>query len=80
VRPRSLLVLDEPEQRLDRAMRDRLAERLVAEKRAGGAVLLATHDPDLVLAVADRAVHVADDVTRVLAPAEAATLISKENP
>ncbi|ROS31149.1 ABC transporter family protein [Cellulomonas sp. PhB150] len=80
VRPRSLLVLDEPEQRLDRAMRDRLAARLVAEKRAGGAVLLATHDPDLVLAVADRAVHVADDVTRVLAPAEAATLISKENP
>ncbi|MDM7831697.1 ABC transporter ATP-binding protein [Cellulomonas edaphi] len=80
VRPRSLLVLDEPEQRLDRAMRDRLAARLVAEKRAGGSVLLATHDPDLVTAVADRAVHVADDVTRVLAPAEAAALISRENP
>jgi ABC-2 type transport system ATP-binding protein len=80
VRPRSLLVLDEPEQRLDRAMRDRLAARLVAEKNAGGAVLLATHDPDLVRAVADTAVHVADDVTRVLSPAEAATLISSENP
>ncbi|WP_029289086.1 ABC transporter ATP-binding protein [Cellulomonas sp. HZM] len=79
-RPRSLLVLDEPEQRLDRAMRDRLAQRLVDEKEAGGAVLLATHDPDLVLAVADRAVHVADDVTRVLPPGEAATLISRENP
>nr|WP_225224591.1 ABC transporter ATP-binding protein [Cellulomonas sp. JH27-2] len=80
VRPRSLLVLDEPEQRLDRAMRDRLAARLVEEKKAGGAVLMATHDPDLVLAVADRAVHVADDVTRLLGPAEAATLISRENP
>jgi ABC-2 type transport system ATP-binding protein len=61
-------------------MRDRLAARLVAEKNAGGAVLLATHDPDLVRAVADTAVHVADDVTRVLSPAEAATLISSENP
>lgn len=80
VRPRSLLVLDEPEQRLDRAMRDRLARRLVAEKEAGGAVLLATHDPDLVLAVADRGVHVADEATRVLSPSDAAAVISRENP
>lgn len=79
-RPRSLLVLDEPEQRLDRAMRDRLAQRLVAEKDGGGAVLLATHDPDLVRAVADRAVVVADDVSRVVDPAEAARVISRENP
>jgi ABC-2 type transport system ATP-binding protein len=80
VRPRSLLVLDEPEQRLDRAMRDRLAARIVAEKQAGGAVLLATHDPDLLRAVADRAVHVADNVTRVLPADQAADLISRENP
>jgi len=80
VRPRSLLVLDEPEQRLDRAMRDRLAARIVAEKTAGGSVLLATHDPDLLRAVADRAVHVADDVTRVLPTDQAADLISRENP
>lgn len=58
VRPRSLLVLDEPEQRLDQRMRAALAARLVEEKRAGGAVLLATHDPVLLLAVADRAVYV----------------------
>ncbi|WP_129339945.1 ABC transporter ATP-binding protein [Cellulomonas endophytica] len=75
VRPRSLLVLDEPEQRLDAAMRTRLAERLVAEKRAGGAVLLATHDPVLVRAVADRAVVVADDEVRVVPAAEGAALI-----
>ncbi len=60
VRPRSLLVLDEPEQRLDTAMRRHLADRLVAERRAGGAVLLATHDPELLAAVADGAVVVGD--------------------
>jgi len=72
VRPRSLLVLDEPEQRLDVAMRDRLADRLVAEKQAGGSVLLATHDPDLLRACADRAVLIADDVCRLLSPDDAA--------
>jgi ABC-type multidrug transport system ATPase subunit len=71
VRPRSLLVLDEPEQRLDVAMRDHLAERLVAEKRAGGSVLLATHDPELLRTVADRAVLVADDASRLLRVADA---------
>jgi heme ABC exporter ATP-binding subunit CcmA len=53
VRPRRLLLLDEPEQRLDTAGRAWLAERLRAEKSAGHAVLLASHDPDLVAAVAD---------------------------
>jgi energy-coupling factor transporter ATP-binding protein EcfA2 len=61
-------------------VRDRLARRLLEEKDAGGAVLLATHDPELVLAVADRGVHVADDETRVLSPADAAAVISRENP
>jgi ABC-2 type transport system ATP-binding protein len=53
VRPRRLLVLDEPEQRLDSAGRQWLAGRLAAEKAAGHAVLLASHDPQLVSAVAD---------------------------
>lgn len=65
VRPRSLLVLDEPEQRLDTTMRHHLADRLVAEKRGGGAVLLATHDPELLAAVADAAVIVGDETTVV---------------
>lgn len=72
LRPRSLLVLDEPEQRLDVSMRDHLAQRLVAEKRAGGSVLLATHDPELLRAVADRAVLVADDASRLLSVSDAA--------
>jgi len=53
VRPRRLLVLDEPEQRLDTAGRAWLAARLLAEKSAGCAVLLASHDPQLVAAVSD---------------------------
>jgi heme ABC exporter ATP-binding subunit CcmA len=53
VRPRRLLVLDEPEQRLDVPGRDWLARRLVAEKAAGVGVLLSCHDPALVEAVAD---------------------------
>jgi ABC-type multidrug transport system ATPase subunit len=53
VRPRKLLVLDEPEQRLDVSGRAWLATRLQDEKAHGCAILLATHDPDLADAVAD---------------------------
>ncbi|GAB7037413.1 MULTISPECIES: ABC transporter ATP-binding protein [Catenuloplanes] len=53
VRPRRLLILDEPEQRLDVRGRAWLAERLLREKAAGVAVLLASHDEDLIAAVAD---------------------------
>ncbi|MBW4721523.1 ABC transporter ATP-binding protein [Saccharothrix obliqua] len=58
VRPRRLLVLDEPEQRLDAAGRVWLAERLRGEKAAGTAVLIASHDDDLLDAVVDMRVHV----------------------
>jgi ABC-2 type transport system ATP-binding protein len=60
VRPRRLLVLDEPEQRLDPAARDWLAGVLAAEKRAGTALLVATHHTDLAAAVADRVVVLRD--------------------
>jgi ABC-type multidrug transport system ATPase subunit len=60
VRPRDLLVLDEPEQRLDPGARRRLAELLVAEKESGVAVLLATHQPELAAAVADHLVALED--------------------
>lgn len=53
VRPRRLLVLDEPEQHLDHAGRHWLATMLADEKRAGGAVLMVSHDAELVDAVAD---------------------------
>lgn len=57
VRPRRLLILDEPEQRLDAAGLAWLTERLRAEKATGLAVLLATHDTGLRDQVAD---HVHD--------------------
>jgi ABC-type multidrug transport system ATPase subunit len=74
VRPRDLLILDEPEQRLDPEARERLADRLRAEKADGVAVLLATHHVELARAVADRVIVL--DEGRVLregAPARTLT-------
>ncbi|WP_063819415.1 ABC transporter ATP-binding protein [Herbidospora cretacea] len=59
VRPRRLLLLDEPEQRLDHPGRSWLADRLGKEKAAGVAVLFTSHDPDLIAAVADRTIEIA---------------------
>ncbi|QNE21954.1 ABC transporter ATP-binding protein [Kribbella qitaiheensis] len=56
VRPRKLLVLDEPEQRLDAAGVEWLAMRLKEEKKAGTSILFASHDKTLVDAVADETV------------------------
>ncbi|MEQ7127207.1 ATP-binding cassette domain-containing protein [Actinopolymorpha sp. B11F2] len=53
VRPRRLLLLDEPEQRLDDAGRAWLAGRLNAEKAAGVTIVFASHSRELVEAVAD---------------------------
>ncbi|WP_309302179.1 ABC transporter ATP-binding protein [Streptomyces sp. NBRC 110611] len=68
VRPHDLLILDEPEQRLDVHARQELADRLAAHRDGGAAVLLATHH-DVLSAVADR-VYVMDG--GLLSPAEAA--------
>jgi ABC-2 type transport system ATP-binding protein len=56
VRPRRLLVLDEPEARLDQEGLEWLADRLRREKADGLGILMASHDPGLVDAVADRVV------------------------
>ncbi|MEU1423551.1 MULTISPECIES: ABC transporter ATP-binding protein [unclassified Kitasatospora] len=60
VRPRDLLLLDEPEQRLDPDARRHLADLLRAELADGVAVLLVTHHTDLALDVADRVVVLED--------------------
>jgi ABC-type multidrug transport system ATPase subunit len=57
VRPRRLLVLDEPEQRLDVEGVAWLADRLVAERQAGLAIVFASHEPTLVEKVATRTVR-----------------------
>lgn len=74
VRPRSLLVLDEPEQRLDAGMRRKVAEWLTEEAGEGGAVLLATHDPVLA-AIAHEALVIDVDRVRTTGPDEAVAAI-----
>jgi ABC-2 type transport system ATP-binding protein len=58
VRPRKLLVLDEPEQRLDVEGVAWLADRLIAERERGLAIVMATHEPLLVEKVATRVVRI----------------------
>nr|WP_239095816.1 ABC transporter ATP-binding protein [Micromonospora lutea] len=50
-RPAELLVLDEPEQRLDSAIRPVVAGLLDEHRAIGGSVLLASHDPVFVAAL-----------------------------
>lgn len=57
VRPRRLLLLDEPEQRLDADGAAWLAGLLAREKEAGVGILFASHHPALVEAVADEVVR-----------------------
>lgn len=57
VRPRKLLVLDEPEQRLDTEGVRWLAERLAGEVAGGLALVFASHEPYLVEKVATRTVR-----------------------
>ena len=58
VRPRRLLVLDEPEQRLDVLGQQWLAERLLRERAAGTGVLMASHDAELVQRIADTRIEI----------------------
>lgn len=57
-RPCSVLLLDEPEQRLDPDRRGIVAEVLRAARAAGVALAFASHDPELVARVADAEVLV----------------------
>lgn len=60
VRPHDLLLLDEPEQRLDSGARTELARRLAEHKRNGVAILLATHHTELADTAADLCLHLSD--------------------
>jgi ABC-2 type transport system ATP-binding protein len=62
VRPRRLLVLDEPEARLDESGVAWLIDRLEREKADGLGILFASHHPVLTEAVADRVLSL-DDVS-----------------
>jgi ABC-2 type transport system ATP-binding protein len=58
VRPRRLLILDEPEQRLDVEGVEWLAQRLKTEREAGLAIVMASHEPRLVDIVSTRTIRV----------------------
>lgn len=64
VRPRKLLILDEPEQRLDTEGVAWLADRLVAERQRGLAIVMASHEPTLVEKVATRVVRLGAHTTQ----------------
>ena len=57
-RPGAVLLLDEPEQRLDTHKRGLLTDILLARKAAGTALVVACHDPTMTEAIADRVVDV----------------------
>jgi ABC-type multidrug transport system ATPase subunit len=60
VRPARLMVLDEPEARLDQEGRAWLVRRLGVAKQQGLAVLMASHDQELVQAVADQVIELGE--------------------
>jgi ABC-2 type transport system ATP-binding protein len=58
VRPSSILILDEPEQRLDTDKRDLLTRILLDRKADGSSLLIACHDPTMTDALADTIVDI----------------------
>ena len=60
VRPRRVLVLDEPEQRLDVEGVEWLGRRLKEDMRDGLAVVLASHEPSVVEAIGAREVRLGE--------------------
>lgn len=76
-RPRRILVCDEPEQRLDPQMRSDLAAMLAGEAADGVAVVLATHDAELLRATGARGLLVGDDDCRLLDPSAALAALSE---
>ena len=58
LRPSRVLLLDEPEQRLDTHKRGLLTQILLDRKRAGTALVVACHDPVMTGAIADRVVDI----------------------
>ncbi|TQS93564.1 ABC transporter ATP-binding protein [Arthrobacter sp. TS-15] len=75
IRPSSLLILDEPEQRLDPTMRDALGDRIAAHAQDGGAVVLVTHDPQLLLATATTCLVIGEEVQE-FHPEQGASIIA----
>jgi ABC-2 type transport system ATP-binding protein len=76
VRPRDVLVLDEPEQRLDPGTRRLVADLLAAEAARGVAVVLATHDPEVAVRSGARGLLVGDDACTELPHADVGDVLA----
>ena len=59
-RPGSVLLLDEPEQRLDTHKRELLTRVLTQRKEAGDTLVVACHDPEMTEALADALLDLGD--------------------
>ncbi|HEX4564824.1 MAG TPA: ABC transporter, partial [Solirubrobacteraceae bacterium] len=70
----ALLALDEPTRGMDREAKAALAAELRGRASAGGAVIVATHDPEFAAACARRAILLADG--RVIADGAASELLA----
>jgi ABC-type multidrug transport system ATPase subunit len=57
-RPSSVLLLDEPEQRLDTARRQVIADLIRERATTGSTIVMACHDPELTAALADRVLDI----------------------
>ncbi len=77
VRPARLLVLDEPERRLDAQMRRRLAARIAEDVADGLTVVFASHDPEFLSTVARRVLVVDDEACSVVSPKVAVAALSE---
>jgi ABC-2 type transport system ATP-binding protein len=58
LRPSSILVLDEPEQRLDTDKRDLLTQILLDRKADGSSMVIACHDPAMTEKLADTIIDI----------------------
>ena len=75
VRPARLMVLDEPERRLDAQMRRQLAARIAADVAGGLTVVFASHDAEFLSTVARRVLVVDDDACSVVSPKAAVAML-----
>lgn len=73
VRPAELVMLDEPEQRLDTGMKASVIDRLAAARDRGQTVVAASHDRDVIERLADVVVVITDDGVMTVSPAVGAT-------
>lgn len=68
IRPAELLILDEPEQRLDLRIRQKLYQRLAGVRARGTTLLAVTHDPLMLRSCVDQVLLLDEDEGELLDP------------